>query len=301
MIVGARTNFAVGRDWPAAARLGAGTRSAARRPTALRVQGVAALLLVGVGAAAGGGFKPMVEFTAPVFWLFFLLAGLSLFVLRVREPHARAAVQGAAVPAAAAAVLRRLRLHAVVEPVVRLQPGARRLQRRVDRRRGAGRRRRCCCWACARRKRRDRRASRHPLPSAPTSGVTHEALPTQSPLIRRRARAGRPAAAVVHGASAERPTPGSTCTTCRRQCRWWTGCWRWRGVKRGDMLYDLGCGDGRIVVTAAKSYGARGVGIDLDPERIKEARANARREAWTDRCSSACGDLFEANLRRRTS
>ena len=46
-----------------------------------------ALALVAVGAAAGGGFKAMVEFTAPVFWLFFLLAGVSLFVLRRREPE----------------------------------------------------------------------------------------------------------------------------------------------------------------------------------------------------------------------
>jgi len=44
-----------------------------------------------------------------------------------------------------------------------------------------------------------------------------------------------------------------------------------------DVVYDLGCGDGRIVVTAAKKYGARGVGVDIDPERINEAMANARR------------------------
>jgi len=54
--------------------------------TAMLVQCAAALLVVGLGAAFGSGFKSMVEFTAPVFWLFFLLAGLSLFVLRRREP-----------------------------------------------------------------------------------------------------------------------------------------------------------------------------------------------------------------------
>ena len=47
------------------------------------------------------------------------------------------------------------------------------------------------------------------------------------------------------------------------------------GVTAKDLVYDLGCGDGRIVIEAAKSYGARGVGIDIDPERIKEATANA--------------------------
>src|SRR6188768_841017 len=47
-------------------------------------------------------------------------------------------------------------------------------------------------------------------------------------------------------------------------------------VKTGDIVYDLGCGDGRIVVTAAKRYGVRAVGFDIDPQRVKEARENAR-------------------------
>ena len=47
-------------------------------------------------------------------------------------------------------------------------------------------------------------------------------------------------------------------------------------VKPGDVLYDLGSGDGRIVVTAAQRFGVRGVGIDINPERIQEAEANAR-------------------------
>src|SRR5438094_794286 len=46
-------------------------------------------------------------------------------------------------------------------------------------------------------------------------------------------------------------------------------------VKKGDLVYDLGCGDGRIVITAAQKYGTRGVGIDINPVRIKEARENA--------------------------
>lgn len=48
-------------------------------------------------------------------------------------------------------------------------------------------------------------------------------------------------------------------------------------VGPSDVVYDLGCGDGRIVITAAKKYGARGVGVDIDPERIAESTANARR------------------------
>ncbi len=47
-------------------------------------------------------------------------------------------------------------------------------------------------------------------------------------------------------------------------------------IKPGDVLYDLGCGDGRIVVTAAKKFGIRAVGVDIDPERVKESRARVR-------------------------
>lgn len=67
-------------------------------------------------------------------------------------------------------------------------------------------------------------------------------------------------------------------------------------VNKSDLLYDLGCGDGRIVVTAAKNYGARGVGIDLDPRRIAEARANAKEAGVEDRVKFMVGDLFNADF-----
>ncbi|OWW21599.1 APC family permease [Noviherbaspirillum denitrificans] len=88
MIVGARTSHAVGHDWPVLSMLGAWDGRRGTPANALRIQCVAALLLVAVGTWTGSGFKSMVEFTAPVFWLFFLLAGISLFVLRRREPSA---------------------------------------------------------------------------------------------------------------------------------------------------------------------------------------------------------------------
>ena len=66
-------------------------------------------------------------------------------------------------------------------------------------------------------------------------------------------------------------------------------------VREGDMLYDLGCGDGRIVVTAAKK-GARGVGIDIDPVRIQEAKQNARQAGVSDRVEFRVGDLFQADF-----
>ncbi|HEY0844418.1 MAG TPA: class I SAM-dependent methyltransferase [Noviherbaspirillum sp.] len=67
-------------------------------------------------------------------------------------------------------------------------------------------------------------------------------------------------------------------------------------VTRKDLLYDLGCGDGRMVVTAAKRYGARGVGIDLDPERVAEAKANARRAKVSDRTTFLVQDLFQSDF-----
>ena len=87
MIVGARTGYAMAGDWPVLGALGLWDGKRDAPVNALRIQCAAALLLIAVGTAAGGGFKAMVEFTAPVFWLFFLLAGIALFVLRHREPH----------------------------------------------------------------------------------------------------------------------------------------------------------------------------------------------------------------------
>jgi amino acid transporter len=87
MMVGARSNFAAGRDWEALGKLGEWVDDRGTPVNALLAQGAFALLLIGLGWATGGGFATMVEFTAPVFWLFFLLAGVSLFVLRAREPN----------------------------------------------------------------------------------------------------------------------------------------------------------------------------------------------------------------------
>jgi len=66
-----------------------------------------------------------------------------------------------------------------------------------------------------------------------------------------------------------------------------------------DVLYDLGCGDGRIVVAAAKK-GARAVGIDIDPQRIKEANANAKAENVTEKVRFIENDLFEQNIGEAT-
>ena len=71
-------------------------------------------------------------------------------------------------------------------------------------------------------------------------------------------------------------------------------------VKRSDVVYDLGSGDGRIVIQAAKRYGARGVGIDIDPERIEEASRNARAAKVSDRVRFLNQDLFDSDLGEAT-
>jgi precorrin-6B methylase 2 len=66
-------------------------------------------------------------------------------------------------------------------------------------------------------------------------------------------------------------------------------------VKAGDVVYDLGCGDGRIVVTAAK-LGARGIGIDIDPQRVSEANQNVQRNGVGDRVKILNQDLFTTDF-----
>ncbi|MGA3098768.1 MAG: methyltransferase domain-containing protein [Bryobacteraceae bacterium] len=68
------------------------------------------------------------------------------------------------------------------------------------------------------------------------------------------------------------------------------------GVHKGDVVYDLGSGDGRIVVTAAKEYGVKGIGIDINPQRIAEANANAAQAGVTSLVTFRNEDLFEADI-----
>ena len=63
-----------------------------------------------------------------------------------------------------------------------------------------------------------------------------------------------------------------------------------------DVLYDLGSGDGRIPIAAAKRFGTRGLGIDIDPQRIEEANANAKAAGVTDKVKFVLGDLFQLDL-----
>jgi amino acid transporter len=89
MIVGARTNYAMGEDWQGLSKMGRWESSRGSPSFAYLVQGVISLALVGFGAMQSDGFEAMVEFTAPVFWIFLFLVGLGLFILRYKDDTVR--------------------------------------------------------------------------------------------------------------------------------------------------------------------------------------------------------------------
>jgi amino acid transporter len=88
MIVGARSNFALGQDWPVFGFLARWDAKSGSPRVAMLVQGAIALALVIFGAFQNAGFKGLVEYSLPVFWGFFMLTGIALFILRFREPQA---------------------------------------------------------------------------------------------------------------------------------------------------------------------------------------------------------------------
>ena len=71
-------------------------------------------------------------------------------------------------------------------------------------------------------------------------------------------------------------------------------------VSADDVVYDLGSGDGRFVITAAQQFGARGVGVEIDPQLVEQARAQARLAGVADRVTFRQGNLFEVDLREAT-
>jgi ubiquinone/menaquinone biosynthesis C-methylase UbiE len=86
------------------------------------------------------------------------------------------------------------------------------------------------------------------------------------------------------------PTPAETVDEMLRQAR----------LKKGDVLFDLGSGDGRIPIAAAKQYGVRAVGIDIDAKLVDEATAAAKREGVDHLVTFRLGDMFAADLRGAT-
>lgn len=89
IFTGARTNYALGRDFPLFSILSKWNSKTSSPVNAFIIQGAIALLLICIGASTRNGFESMVEFTAPVFWFFFLSIGIGLFVLRIKEPQTK--------------------------------------------------------------------------------------------------------------------------------------------------------------------------------------------------------------------
>ena len=75
---------------------------------------------------------------------------------------------------------------------------------------------------------------------------------------------------------------------------------RLANVRKGDVLYDLGSGDGRIAIAAAKKFGIKAVGIDIDPERIREATENAKKAGVSNLVEFRQQDLFKADFKEAT-
>jgi amino acid transporter len=86
IFTGARTNYALGRDFKGFSALGKWNNHVSGPVNAFVVQGVLSLALISLGLITRSGFETIVEYTAPVFWFFFLLVGIALFVLRKKEP-----------------------------------------------------------------------------------------------------------------------------------------------------------------------------------------------------------------------
>jgi precorrin-6B methylase 2 len=71
-------------------------------------------------------------------------------------------------------------------------------------------------------------------------------------------------------------------------------------VGKNDFVIDLGSGDGRIPITAAKKYGARGFGVDIDPQRVRESQDNAKKAGVEDKVRFMQGDLFNTDISKAT-
>jgi amino acid transporter/SAM-dependent methyltransferase len=270
MITGARSNYALGRDLPRFAFMGDWHEGQHTPRAAFLLQGGISLLLVGFGALARSGFEAMVAYTAPVFWLILFGTGAALMILRRKEP-------GVDRPF-------RVPLYPLV-PLLFCGIAGFMLYSSIA------------------------YAGRGALLGV---AVMLAGLPVLAVAGRRRvaARVAVPPAVVlalalgVPGGLAGQETPAParepdvhfvpTDTTKVREML------TAAAVDSRDLVYDLGCGDGRIVISAVKQYGARGVCVDIDPVRIKQSKSNADTAGVRSRIEFVEGDLFEQDLSRAT-
>ena len=293
ILTGARTTYALGRDFRIFRPLGR-WRSLGHTPAnALIAQGAIALALVVLGSFTRSGFATMVEYTAPVFWAFFLLTGFGLIVLRVRDPDTSRPFRVPLYPvtpllfcASSAYMLWSSLAHTGVGALI----GVAVLLAGVS----------VLVWA--------RRRESSPIE-----------MEGQTMQRNRGIRAvGLFTALAIWGGllavgwswlprEAGPQEPGATTKAVDKDVPYVATredivdeMLRMAQVTENDIVYDLGCGDGRIVTTAAKQYGARGIGIDIDPVRISESKRNAQALSVADRVRFIEGDLFDADLSQAT-
>ena len=295
VLTGGRTTYALGRDFRVLRPLGRWREGAQTPANALLAQGAVALGLVGLGSFTRSGFATMVEYTAPVFWAFFLMTGIGLIVLRVRDRETHRPFRVPLYPltpilfcASSAYMLWASLAHtgvgafvgvAVLLAGVPVLAWARRRElsplemedRTMQRKRGL---RAIGLWIAV-----------AIVGIAATLGwrwSLQEAPPAQEP--------NASVAPPIEKDVPYVPTREDVVAEMLRMA----------AVTNKDVVYDLGCGDGRIVTTAAKEYGARGIGIDIDPVRIAESRENAAKAGVSDRVRFIEGNLFDADLSEAT-
>jgi hypothetical protein len=297
IITGARSAYALGSDFERIGFLGRWRGAAGTPTTALFAQGGLALALIAVGAMARRGFETMVELTAPVFWLFFLLTGVSLLVLRRRDPDlarpypvplypltpllfcaSSAYMLYASLRHTGMASLVGLAVLAIGVPVYLV----------VGRRRGRGR----VASVEEGRTMRTRIMARSMAAAMLLWGAGVAALlgasggTTSATVV---ARQAAPAGVPLDPPARDVPyvpTPDAVVARMIEMAE----------VRSGDLVYDLGCGDGRIVIAAVRKPGVRGVCVDIDPVRVQESRQNARKAGLEDRIRFVEGDLFQVPL-----
>lgn len=259
IVTGGRSSFAMGRDFRVFRFLGHWKTERQAPVVALLTQGGIALALIGFGTQTRDGFVAMVEYTAPVFWFFFLLLGVSIFVLRMKDGKTK---------------------RPFLVPFYPVTPLA-------------------FCAACF--------FMLYSSLAYSGKGALLGVLMllTGVPVLflnqmiikkeKRNMKLNLTKAALVLmgfvGTSLAKdvpyvPTPEPVVQEMLRMAN----------VTEQDVLYDLGCGDGRIVITAAKERGARGVGIDIDPERVRESREKAEEAGVSNRVRFLNQDLFSAKI-----
>jgi amino acid transporter len=295
VLTGARTTYALGRDFRVLQPLGRWRAGGQTPANALLVQGAVALGLVVLGSFTRSGFATMVEYTAPVFWAFFLMTGLGLIVLRVRDPKTPRPFRVPLYPVtpilfsvSSAYMLWASLVHTgfgALVGVAVLLAGAPLL-------------------AWARRRERSTLEMEDPIMQR-SRGYRAVGLWIAMAIIGIAATLGW-RWSLDESPAPQEPNPSQARIVDKdvpyvaTQEDVVDEMLRMAAVTETDVVYDLGCGDGRIVTTAARQYGARGVGIDIDPVRIAESRENAKKSGVDDRVRFIEGNLFDADLSQAT-